>query len=165
MKHKQINYKKKKSDNREEKVLQLGYRMLKDGTLLNLKNKSIGYGKKNDYKNLKLTETLKKILSNPNIYSKQWIWEQYDHTVMGDTIQKPGGDSGVVRVHGTEKAVADNVTIGNAASKTVAATDSEGDSILYSLLSGAFPGGMSLNATTGVISGKISGSSATFTFA
>ena len=54
MKHKQINYKKKKSDNREEKVLQLGYRMLKDGTLLNLKNKSIGYGKKNDYKKIQV---------------------------------------------------------------------------------------------------------------
>ena len=32
-------------------------------------------------------------------------WQQYDHTVMGDTIQKPGGDAGVVRVHGTNKAV------------------------------------------------------------
>ena len=58
-----------------------------------------------------------------------------------------------------------NVTVGNSESKTVAATDSEGDSILYSLLSGAFPGGMSLNATTGVISGTVSGSAATFTFA
>ena len=47
-----------------------------------------------------------KILSNQNICSKEWIWQQYDHTVMGDTIQKPGGDAGVVRVHGTNKAVA-----------------------------------------------------------
>tara|TARA_S200000501_G_scaffold378208_1_gene439730 strand:- start:407 stop:2596 length:2190 start_codon:yes stop_codon:yes gene_type:complete len=62
--------------------------------------------KKNDLKNLKITDVLKKMLSNPNICSKKWIWEQYDHTVMGDTIQKPGGDSGVVRVHGTNKAVA-----------------------------------------------------------
>ena len=65
--------------------------------------------KKNDYKNLKFTETLKKILSSPNVSSKQWIWEQYDHTVMGDTIQKPGSDSGIVRVHGTNKAVATSV--------------------------------------------------------
>ena len=49
---------------------------------------------------------LKKILANPNVCSKEWIWQQYDHTVMGDTIQKPGGDAGVVRVHGTDKAVA-----------------------------------------------------------
>ena len=41
--------------------------------------------------------------------SKEWIWQQYDHTVMGDTIQKPGGDAGVVRVHGTNKAVAASV--------------------------------------------------------
>ena len=65
--------------------------------------------KKEDINNLKIIEVLKKILSNPNICSKEWIWQQYDHTVMGDTIQKPGGDSGVVRVHGTNKAVAASV--------------------------------------------------------
>ncbi len=58
------------------------------------------------YKNLKISEVLKKIIHSPNICSKEWIWTQYDHTVMGDTIQKPGGDAGVVRVHGTNKAVA-----------------------------------------------------------
>ena len=61
---------------------------------------------KDIFKSLKLESTLTKILSNPNVCDKKWIWEQYDHTVMGDTIQKPGGDAGVVRVHGTEKAVA-----------------------------------------------------------
>ena len=65
--------------------------------------------KKEDLNNLKVIDVLKKILSNPNICSKEWIWQQYDHTVMGDTIQKPGGDSGVVRVHGTKKAVATSV--------------------------------------------------------
>ncbi len=65
--------------------------------------------KKEDIKHLKIIDVLKKILSNPNVCSKEWIWQQYDHTVMGDTIQKPGGDAGVVRVHGTEKAVAASV--------------------------------------------------------
>ena len=65
--------------------------------------------KKEDLKNLKILDVLKKILSNPNVCSKEWIWQQYDHTVMGDTIQKPGGDSGVVRIHGTNKAVAASV--------------------------------------------------------
>ncbi len=65
--------------------------------------------KKEDLKNLKIIDVLKKVLSNPNVCSKEWIWQQYDHTVMGDTIQKPGGDSGVVRVHGTDKAVAASV--------------------------------------------------------
>ena len=62
--------------------------------------------KKENFKSLNLSDCLKKILSNPNISEKNWIWKQYDHTVMGDTIQKPGGDAGVVRVHGTKKAVA-----------------------------------------------------------
>jgi phosphoribosylformylglycinamidine synthase subunit PurL len=65
--------------------------------------------KKEDLKNLKIIDILKKVLSHPNVCSKEWIWQQYDHTVMGDTIQKPGGDSGVVRVHGTNKAVAASV--------------------------------------------------------
>ena len=65
--------------------------------------------KKEDLKNLKIIDVLKKVLSNPNICSKEWIWQQYDHTVMGDTIQKPGGDSGVVKVHGTNKAIAASV--------------------------------------------------------
>tara|TARA_Y100000591_G_scaffold298606_1_gene290530 strand:+ start:48 stop:2237 length:2190 start_codon:yes stop_codon:yes gene_type:complete len=65
--------------------------------------------KKETLNNLKIKEILKKILCNPNVCSKEWIWQQYDHTVMGDTIQKPGGDAGVVRVHGTDKAVAATV--------------------------------------------------------
>ena len=65
--------------------------------------------KKEQFKTLKIVNVLHKILSNPNICSKEWIWQQYDHTVMGDTIQKPGGDAGVVRIHGTDKAVAASV--------------------------------------------------------
>ena len=65
--------------------------------------------KKEDLYNLKIIDVLKKILSSPNVCSKEWIWQQYDHTVMGDTIQKPGGDSGIVRIHGTDKAVAASV--------------------------------------------------------
>ncbi|MDB9728368.1 phosphoribosylformylglycinamidine synthase subunit PurL [Candidatus Pelagibacter ubique] len=65
--------------------------------------------KKEQFKTLKVKNVLNKILSNPNVCSKEWIWQQYDHTVMGDTIQKPGGDAGVVRIHGTNKAVAASV--------------------------------------------------------
>tara|TARA_B100001121_G_scaffold80284_1_gene71198 strand:+ start:1800 stop:3992 length:2193 start_codon:yes stop_codon:yes gene_type:complete len=65
--------------------------------------------KKETLNKLKIKTILSKILSSPNVCSKEWIWQQYDHTVMGDTIQKPGGDSGVVRVHGTNKAVAATV--------------------------------------------------------
>ncbi|MDH5749083.1 MAG: phosphoribosylformylglycinamidine synthase subunit PurL [Rhodospirillales bacterium] len=51
-------------------------------------------------------ETLKKLLASPNLASKRWIWEQYDHMVMADTVARPGGDAAVVRVHGTHKALA-----------------------------------------------------------
>ena len=59
-----------------------------------------------DYKNMNILDSLKKILSSPNNSEKSWVWEQYDQTVMGDTIQKPGGDSAVVRIHGKNKGVA-----------------------------------------------------------
>jgi phosphoribosylformylglycinamidine synthase len=49
---------------------------------------------------------LKTMLGHPQLCSRRWIWQQYDHTVMGDTVQKPGGDAAVVRVHGTRKGIA-----------------------------------------------------------
>ena len=61
---------------------------------------------KQDYKKLDIYKCLKKILLSPNNCEKSWVWEQYDQTVMGDTIQKPGGDAAVVRIHGKNKAVA-----------------------------------------------------------
>lgn len=51
-------------------------------------------------------DSLLKLLGSPDIASKRWIYEQYDHMVMGDTVQSPGGDAGVVRVHGTNKGLA-----------------------------------------------------------
>jgi phosphoribosylformylglycinamidine synthase len=50
--------------------------------------------------------TLKDLMSGPHLASRRWIWEQYDHMVMGDTVGRPGGDAGVVRVHGTKKGIA-----------------------------------------------------------
>ncbi len=49
---------------------------------------------------------LERLMGTPHLCSRRWIWEQYDHTVMGDTIQRPGGDAAVVRVHGTGKGLA-----------------------------------------------------------
>ena len=53
-----------------------------------------------------LGEALMKIVACPDIASKRWIWEQYDHQVMNDTVQIPGGDAAIVRVHGTKKGLA-----------------------------------------------------------
>jgi phosphoribosylformylglycinamidine synthase subunit PurL len=47
-----------------------------------------------------------RLMGSPDIASRRWIWEQYDHMVGADTVQRPGGDAAVVRVHGTEKALA-----------------------------------------------------------
>ena len=60
-------------------------------------------------KDLNIKDCLEKMLSHENQANKSWVWEQYDHMVMGDTVQKPGGDAAVVRVHGTNKALAATV--------------------------------------------------------
>ena len=49
---------------------------------------------------------LKALLSSPNYAAKNWVYEQYDQQVMGDTARTPGQGSGIVRVHGTEKSIA-----------------------------------------------------------
>ena len=51
-------------------------------------------------------DSLVKIVGSPDMCSRRWVWEQYDHTVMNDTVQRPGGDCGVVRVHGSNKGLA-----------------------------------------------------------
>ncbi|MDQ4088018.1 MAG: phosphoribosylformylglycinamidine synthase subunit PurL, partial [Pseudomonadota bacterium] len=49
---------------------------------------------------------LLKLLASPDLASRRWIWEQYDYKVGADTVQPPGGDAAVVRVHGRDKALA-----------------------------------------------------------
>ena len=51
-------------------------------------------------------EALMRLLGSPNHCGRAWVWRQYDSQVMGDTAVVPGSDAGVVRVHGTEKAIA-----------------------------------------------------------
>ena len=53
-----------------------------------------------------LTETLETLMGSPHLCSRRWVWEQYDHMVMGDTVRRPGGDAAVVRIHGTTKGLA-----------------------------------------------------------
>jgi phosphoribosylformylglycinamidine synthase len=49
---------------------------------------------------------LLKLIGSPDLASRRWIWEQYDHMVGADTVQRPGGDAAVVRVHGSQKGLA-----------------------------------------------------------
>ena len=49
---------------------------------------------------------LLKLMGSPALASRRWVWEQYDQSVGADTVQRPGGDAAVVRVHGSKKALA-----------------------------------------------------------
>ncbi|PQA86708.1 phosphoribosylformylglycinamidine synthase subunit PurL [Marinicaulis flavus] len=49
---------------------------------------------------------LAKLMAAPDLCSRRWIWEQYDHTVMGDTVIAPGGDAALIRVHGANRGLA-----------------------------------------------------------
>ena len=49
---------------------------------------------------------LQALVASPDLASRRWIYEQYDSTVMADTVQKPGGDAAIVRIHRTNKAIA-----------------------------------------------------------
>ncbi|OSQ38338.1 phosphoribosylformylglycinamidine synthase subunit PurL [Thalassospira mesophila] len=52
------------------------------------------------------SEALKTLMGSADLSSRRWIWEQYDHMVMADTVVRPGGDAAVVRVHDTRKGLA-----------------------------------------------------------
>ena len=60
---------------------------------------------------LSMGETLRRLMGSPHLASRRWVWEQYDHMVMGDTVQRPGGDAAVVRIHGTPKGLACTVDV------------------------------------------------------
>ncbi|WP_424360561.1 AIR synthase related protein [Methylocystis parvus] len=51
-------------------------------------------------------DALLKLLSAPNLCSKRWIWEQYDHLILGNTVGQPGGDAAVIRVKEGPKGLA-----------------------------------------------------------
>ena len=52
------------------------------------------------------TDTLKRLLDEPSIASKEWVWRQYDHMVRTDTVFLPGHDAALIRIKGTKKAIA-----------------------------------------------------------
>ena len=56
-----------------------------------------------------LEDVFEVLIGCPDLSSRRWIWEQYDHLVMNNTIARPGGDAAVVRVNDTNKAIAMSV--------------------------------------------------------
>jgi phosphoribosylformylglycinamidine synthase subunit PurL len=53
-----------------------------------------------------VVEALEKLLAAPDLCSKRWVWEQYDHVILGNTVQRPGGDAAVVRIEDGPKGLA-----------------------------------------------------------
>src|SRR5689334_14337443 len=49
---------------------------------------------------------LEKLIGTPEMCSKRWVFEQYDHFILGNTVQKPGGDAAIVRVEDGPKGLA-----------------------------------------------------------
>ncbi len=49
---------------------------------------------------------LSRLLGTPDHCSKRWVWEQYDHMVMADTVRRPGGDAAIVRIHASNRGLA-----------------------------------------------------------
>jgi phosphoribosylformylglycinamidine synthase II len=56
--------------------------------------------------NISITAVLTKMLESVDLASRRWIYEQYDSQVMADTIAKPGGDCGLIRIHGSNRGLA-----------------------------------------------------------
>ena len=53
------------------------------------------------------TPQLKRLLASPNVCSKRWVWQQYDHMVQTNTVDAPGsGDAGVIRIKGSKRGLA-----------------------------------------------------------
>ena len=58
-----------------------------------------------DTSKLNIEKMISNYMNNLNYLDKSWVYNQYDSTVMGDTIKEPGQSAGVVRLHSTEKAI------------------------------------------------------------
>jgi phosphoribosylformylglycinamidine synthase subunit PurL len=57
--------------------------------------------------NSDFSSQLKRLLASPNICSKRWVWQQYDHMVQTNTVEAPGaGDAGVIRIKGSKRGLA-----------------------------------------------------------
>jgi phosphoribosylformylglycinamidine synthase subunit PurL len=52
------------------------------------------------------SEALVRLLASPDLCSRRWVWEQYDQVILGNTVQRPGGDAAVVRINEGPKALA-----------------------------------------------------------
>ena len=55
---------------------------------------------------MSIADALQKMIGSPDLCSKRWVWEQYDHVILGNTVQRPGGNAAVVRINEGPRALA-----------------------------------------------------------
>jgi phosphoribosylformylglycinamidine synthase subunit PurL len=55
---------------------------------------------------MRIADALETLIGSPDLCSKRWVFEQYDHVILGNTVQRPGGDAAVIRIHDGPKALA-----------------------------------------------------------
>src|SRR2546430_604813 len=60
---------------------------------------------------LGISAALEKLIATPELCSKRWVWEQYDHVILGNTVQRPGGAAAVLRVEDGPKELALTVDV------------------------------------------------------
>ncbi|MBV8926534.1 MAG: phosphoribosylformylglycinamidine synthase subunit PurL [Bradyrhizobium sp.] len=60
---------------------------------------------------MSIPAALEKLIATPELCSRRWVWEQYDHVILGNTVQRPGGDAAVVRVEDGPKGLALTVDV------------------------------------------------------
>ena len=60
----------------------------------------------NGHRSADLADSLRRILSSPDVCSKRWIWQQYDYTVRTNTVEGPGSDAAIIRIKETGTSIA-----------------------------------------------------------
>jgi phosphoribosylformylglycinamidine synthase II len=55
---------------------------------------------------ISVADALERLIGSPDLCSKRWVWEQYDHVILGNTVQRPGGDAAVIRIGDGPRALA-----------------------------------------------------------
>jgi phosphoribosylformylglycinamidine synthase len=90
--------------NRPQKAMALNTQDLtpKIEACLNKLSEEIGAPQKSDL----MTEVLRRLIASPNLASKQWVYNQYDHMVRTNTVILPGSDAAVIRVKETRRSLA-----------------------------------------------------------
>ncbi|AFK21955.1 phosphoribosylformylglycinamidine synthase subunit PurL [Pyrococcus sp. ST04] len=82
-----------------EKVADLPIDLLTDVPVIKWPTKPYSVEKEVETPSISLEEAFEKVWRSPNIISKRWVWEQYDHEVQGRTVVKPGFDAAVLKIN------------------------------------------------------------------